>query len=188
MAESQPTRTYDFTGGSNAVADAVDTDLNTLYTVLQGGLGNTHIAADAAIDWTKMASTAWTAFTPSWNNVTLGSGETNVGRYFLMGKTLFVTADLTLGTGGSVSGTLSMDLPNSYTAANQSVNYWGGGKGRTSVSASKHWVITAEVRPNVSTVRFYTDNDSSIIDNNTPDSSGWQVGDGVKFSIVLEIA
>ena len=37
-SQPQPTRTYDFSGGQNAVADDVDTDLNTLYTVLQGEL------------------------------------------------------------------------------------------------------------------------------------------------------
>lgn len=53
-AQAQPTRTYDFTGGTNAVADNVDTDLNTLYTVLQGGVGDTHIASDAAINHGKI--------------------------------------------------------------------------------------------------------------------------------------
>lgn len=55
-AQPQPTRTYDFTGGSNAVADQVDTDLNTLYTVLQGGVGNTHVADDASIAQSKIAT------------------------------------------------------------------------------------------------------------------------------------
>lgn len=75
LAQSQPTRAYDFQSGTNAVADNVDTDLNTLYTVLQGGVGNTHIASDAAIDQNKLATTTlgYTAVTADFTTTTTSS-------------------------------------------------------------------------------------------------------------------
>ena len=88
-AQPQPTRTYDFAGGSNAVADDVDTDLNTLYTVLQGGVGNTHIADDAAIAFSKLEAVAWTTYTPTWTaetaNPAIGNG-TLTGKYEKIGR------------------------------------------------------------------------------------------------------
>ena len=57
-AQPQPTRSYGpFTGGNSAVGTQVDTDLNTLYTVLQGGVGDTHIATNAAIQQAKLQTT-----------------------------------------------------------------------------------------------------------------------------------
>lgn len=103
-AQPQPTRTYDFTGGQPAVADAVDTDLNTLYTVLQGGVGNTHIAADAAIGFSKMAATAMTLFNPVWTGLTLGNG-TSISYYQQIGKWVLWKGRLICGSTTNTTGT-----------------------------------------------------------------------------------
>ena len=58
---------------------------------------------------------AWTSFTPSWTNVTLGSGATNTGAYLQAGKTIIVRAFFVLGSGGDVTGAITMTLPNSTT-------------------------------------------------------------------------
>jgi len=105
-AQPQPTRTYDFSGGTNAVADEVDTDLNTLYTVLQGGIGNTHIASDAAIDTSKLATGAAAAFTPS---PTGFSGTPTVNcKHITIGKIVFAWVSI---TGTSNGAGLTFSLP-----------------------------------------------------------------------------
>lgn len=119
MAQAQPTRTYNFSGGTNAVADEVDTDLNTLYTVLQGGIGTTHIASDAAIDFSKLASAAWTSFTPTWTGLTLGNG-TSAAKYQQIGKWVVFKGKLTCGSTTNTTGTgnpLISDLPVTAAAA-----------------------------------------------------------------------
>lgn len=52
---------------------------------------------------------AWTSFTPSWTNLTVGSG-TNVGAYKLIGKTVVGYISFTYGSGSSV-GAVSVALP-----------------------------------------------------------------------------
>jgi len=78
-AVSQPTRQYDFQAGQNAVGDNVDTDLNTLYTVLQGSVGNTHIADDAAVAQNKLATTTlgYAEITSAFSSAT-GNNDTDV--------------------------------------------------------------------------------------------------------------
>jgi hypothetical protein len=53
---------------------------------------------------------AWTAYTPSFTNFTLGNG-TLVARYRKLGKTAEVLVRVTLGSTSSVSGTIVVTLP-----------------------------------------------------------------------------
>lgn len=113
-AQPQPTRTYDFQGGQPAVADAVDTDLNTLYTVLQAGIGNTHIASDAAIDFSKLASAAWTSYTPTMAGITTEGNATKSGFYIQIGKIVIAKGKFTAGSTTDATGTgtpITMSLP-----------------------------------------------------------------------------
>lgn len=115
-SQPQPTRTYDFSGGQNAVADDVDTDLNTLYTVLQGGIGNTHIASDAVIALSKLASDARTAYTPSLlkNDNSTSLTGTAVGRSTKIGRDVIVEISLTA-MGDPSGAAIYFTLP--YSAA-----------------------------------------------------------------------
>jgi len=56
---------------------------------------------------------AWTSFTPSWTNITLGSA-TNLGRHEQIGRLCVFEAHLTL-SGSTVTGAISLALP--FTAA-----------------------------------------------------------------------
>lgn len=53
---------------------------------------------------------AWTTFTPTMTNVTLGNG-TLTGRYALSGKSCFVNITFTMGSTSSVSGVIKFNLP-----------------------------------------------------------------------------
>lgn len=48
-------RSFDFVNGTVADAEQVDTDLNKVYTLVNGNLDNANIAASAGIDGTKLA-------------------------------------------------------------------------------------------------------------------------------------
>lgn len=55
-------------------------------------------------------------WTPSWGGVTLGTAPVNTGQWWQVGLAVFFTARLTLGTGGDVTGTITLSwsgvLPN----------------------------------------------------------------------------
>jgi len=73
--------------------------------------GHTQMQA-LAEDIDNYLSAAWTAYTPSWTNVTVGNG-TVLARYRLLGpKTVLASTTLTLGSTSSVgSGGAYMSLP-----------------------------------------------------------------------------
>jgi hypothetical protein len=54
---------------------------------------------------------AFTAFTPTYANVTLGTGAVNVARYHRTGRKITALYQLTLGTGGAVTGAIGVSLP-----------------------------------------------------------------------------
>jgi hypothetical protein len=53
---------------------------------------------------------AWTAFVPSWTNLTVGSG-TNTGYYKQIGKTVFLRLLLTFAADTSIGGAVLVALP-----------------------------------------------------------------------------
>jgi hypothetical protein len=53
---------------------------------------------------------AWTSFTPTWTNVTIGNA-TNTGKYCQIGKTVFVKIKFTLGSTTSFTGSISVGNP-----------------------------------------------------------------------------
>ncbi|MEM9515426.1 MAG: hypothetical protein AAGA42_11280 [Actinomycetota bacterium] len=64
----------------------------------------------------KVIESPWTSFPPAWSNVTLGTSPTSSGEYRYVGGDLRVKALLVLGTGGALTGTAQLTLPNSETS------------------------------------------------------------------------
>jgi hypothetical protein len=64
--------------------------------------------ADAAVG--KIGA-AWTAFTPTWTNLTVGAGGTNTGAYTQIGKTVFFRVLFQFGTGSAVGTSPTLTLP-----------------------------------------------------------------------------
>lgn len=72
---------------------------------------NTHIR-----DNFKAIGDAWTAYTPSLTNVTLGNG-TLAGAYMQAGKTVGFSIKLTFGSTTAITGAVSFGLPVSATGS-----------------------------------------------------------------------
>lgn len=53
----------------------------------------------------------WTAYTPTLSNLTLGTGATSSHRYTQINKLVVFRSKIVLGTGGSMGGVFSYDLP-----------------------------------------------------------------------------
>ena len=54
---------------------------------------------------------AWTAYTPTLTNITKGTGPTEAYHYAQLGKQVIVRGSITLGTGGTLSGSPRFSLP-----------------------------------------------------------------------------
>ena len=107
------------------VAD-YNTPINTIVNEINGGLDNSNIAAAAAIAGSKLADAslpnaklatgagepggAWTSWTPTWTNLTVGNG-TLTARYTQVGKTIRFRIALVFGSTTSISGAVSHSLP-----------------------------------------------------------------------------
>jgi hypothetical protein len=81
--------------------------------------------ADDSVTNAKLDTTAgelggvWKAWTPTWNNLTLGSGTVSA-HYTEIGKTIHYKMTLTWGSGTSASGDVSFTLPKTISSNNYS--------------------------------------------------------------------
>jgi hypothetical protein len=66
---------------------------------------------------------AWTSYTPTFSNFTLGNGTINVAKYSKLGKIVNVKVNVTLGTTSSVTGRIGISLP--ITGTSDYVNVQG---------------------------------------------------------------
>lgn len=73
--------------------------------------------ADASITNAKLSTTAgepggaWVTWTPTWENLTKGSGGVVTALYTQVGKTVHARVHFKFGTGSAVSGDISVSLP-----------------------------------------------------------------------------
>ena len=65
----------------------------------------------------------YTAFTPNWTNVTVGSGGTNAGFAAEVNECVFFEIGLVLGTSSSISGSVYFAVPVGTAAS--TINTWG---------------------------------------------------------------
>lgn len=94
--------------GTTADVSDYNTPITTIVNAINGGLDNANIASSAAIDPSKIAGgsaamlSAWTSWTPTFTNLTVGSG-TLVAKYIQIGKTVHFIVKFTFGSGSSLS-------------------------------------------------------------------------------------
>jgi len=74
----------------------------------QGGGGLSRIAADTD------TSDDFGTWTPTWGSITAGTGPTNEGSWSVANGEMRLMARYVIGTGGSVSGAITLDLPSGW--------------------------------------------------------------------------
>lgn len=126
MGEVNVTLPSDSTGAD--VAD-YNTPLTDLINEFNGNIENINIAANAGIAQSKIAFTDWQDWTPSYTNITVGSGATVTAKYCQIGKTVIAEWALVLGTGGSISNGCTISFPvtpaSRYTSADDYTYHLG---------------------------------------------------------------
>lgn len=106
-----PERTYTFSSNTPAIADYVDHELDTVYGVLQGGLGDAHFATQANINGTKLAATTVPS-TAMANNATIA---TVVGSLVSAGLVSMQQVEITLAPTANSSTSQTTSWPTPFT-------------------------------------------------------------------------
>ena len=71
---------------------------------------------------------AWTSYTPSWTNITVGNG-TVTAKYMAVGKTVSFMINFTLGSTSSIGSLASVTLPVTAASGSYVFNGWAGDAG-----------------------------------------------------------
>jgi hypothetical protein len=100
------------TTANNAWPYPTDTD----YVYL--GAQAIEALADGIDTSTGTGLLAWTSYTPTFTNFTLGNGTITLAKFKQLGKLVFVKVLVTLGSTSSVSGRIGFTLPVTATADN----------------------------------------------------------------------
>jgi hypothetical protein len=126
---------------------------------------------------------AWTAYTPTNTNVTLGNG-TQVARYQRIGRTIYVKYNLTFGSTTSYGGNVSIGLPVAAAATGQSV-------GSVSIldTGTANYVGVALVTESatVATIHHSVPGSNAGAVNATAPMT-WTTGDVLRMTVIYEAA
>lgn len=97
---------------------AIQADASKAFTAVPSGPA-LDPTSDNQLVRRKYVDSGLQPWTPSWTNVVLGSGATNVGRYWKIGREVNFVAHLILGTGGDVTSNLFLSwagqLPDAHS-------------------------------------------------------------------------
>lgn len=134
------------------------------------------------------------SFTPSWTNVTVGSG-TNTGKWWRDGKFMGVEVEFTYGSGSSVSGTPIITLPSSFTIDTSFMAAsTGNGVGRGGVfdsgTATFDGVMYIASTTTVGLVILQSNGTyayQNVVSGSAPQAS-WATGDKIRMNFRVPIA
>ncbi len=162
----------------DAKANLLTATANDTPAILAVGANDTVLTADSAqatgLKWASIPAPTytWATYTPSNSGITVGNG-TQTARFVKVGKTVFVSYKLTLGSTSSLTGGISVGLPsttNSITTCSVFIqdtgtaNYLGTGFADASATALtvrpvKTSTTYGELNDNLSAMFAWTTND-----------------------------
>ena len=187
------------TSGAVTITNSMATTITTAGDVLYGtgsgtftrlGIGTagqvlTVNGGATAPSWAATAAPTytWTTYTPSNTGITLGNG-TQTARYVKVGKTVFVSYRLVLGSTSSFSGAIYVGLPSTNNSfANCVVSVTDSGAGNyLAVGAADPSTGSVLCRPNKVNATYAT------WDDTLSSMFTWNTSDELKFSITYEEA
>lgn len=128
---------------------------------------------------------AWTAYTPTFTNFTLGNGSIGFA-YAQLGKIMLIRGGMTLGTTSSFSGTISISLPVNSLAV--SGNPLVGSVRLTDVATQNYYgfvqIATASTIQLIALNASTTWLTGSTVNTTTPFT--WGTGDDIRFFLTYQ--
>lgn len=167
--------------GENADAGDVNTPLNTLIDEFNGNIENANIKSTAAIAFSKLASDAWTSYTPTWTNLTIGNGTTS-GAYQKIGRIVHYYGIITWGSTTSSSDVFRASLPVTAKTTTE--------KGSIHILDSSTGIFYVGIchKPATTTLEFYANNTTQALAGNYATPFTWTTSDSLSWSITYESA
>ena len=147
-------------------------------------LGNFTAAVLTAAELNAIGT--YVAWTPTLNNITLGTGATSTHEYSLINKVVVFRSKIVLGTGGSMGGAFSLTLPVTASATHSvtaSVNLINAGGSFFPGAVSNIGTGTIEVHSINASATYAT---YTQVTTGVP--FGWDVGDIITINGVYEAA
>ena len=157
------------------------TSANTLYI--------TNVIVGPGIQPQGAVVGEWVSFTPSWNNVTFGTGSSNQGSYRRVGDTMEVQGWMALGTGGSITGTLELIVPNSLTIDSTKAPYGASssiGSGYAFKNSTTTRYLVTSYPGTGTAIRFVAETSTNVVNATIPFT--WAASDQLFFSAIIPIA
>jgi hypothetical protein len=154
----------------------------------------TAASLNAVCDELALYNTAWTSYTPTWSNLTIGNAVLSYASYALVGKICFVKVYYTFGSTTNATSTIGLSLPvamaSNYATAVQApigMGYY------TDSSSSLTYPFIAS-RSSSSVLRFFAHNASATyvsvatVNASVPATltTGNATGDTFQFSAFYE--
>lgn len=180
------TPSLSFTGDANTGlwSPAADT-----VAVSTGGTERMRIDNAGLITGTGTSLGAWTSFTPTYTNFTIGNG-TQEYVYARIGKIVVVRGRTTLGSTSSVTGQWDFTLPVNAVAGYGTANLGPIGMFNAYDASASVLAFGTVIRVGTGTVRFVCHNTSGTYATNS-DATGtvpftWASGDFIQVKLVYE--
>jgi len=136
--------------------------------------------------------TGWQSWTPTWTGVTKGTSPTETYSYFLHGKLCFAHGQITLGTAGAVTGSVTVTLP--FASATTSISTTAGPAWFFDTSAGATFQGTVDIATNSTTATIRASDSSTTylsrtnLSSTIPFGAAFAVGDRIGFNVVYQAA
>lgn len=140
---------------------------------------------NSVADKLNQTDDAYTTFTPTWNNVTIGNATVNFGDYRYVNGDLRVRCVLTVGSTTVITGNVSVDLPNSETARDGNLRSLGSLSAKDGATDITGHVAVA---PGDTSIDLFAGNNTlagNNIDATYPFT--WATGDQIHFDLTVAL-
>jgi hypothetical protein len=139
------------------------------------------------------ATGAWTAFTPTWTNVTQGTAPSNTGQYSLFNKILFFRCKLVLGTGGVLTGAATLTVPASQTLAVTPTMTWIPTVQAVGIDSGVNSYTLGVAQASTTTMSLYVQTASGTYLTNTTTTNAtvpftWGLADSIEVAGFVQVA
>lgn len=185
---------------TNTMATAIDakgdlvvgTGADTFSRLAVGASNDMALLVDSStstgVKWASIGLGAWTSYTPTWTNITIGNGTNNF-KYNQIGKSVWVMGELTFGSTTSITGGPVFTLPVTASSLLSADSQFASASFLDSGTENYLGIVrlTATTTGNVRAMNVGgTYARTVIVDGSTPFS--WTTNDKICFSFWYEAA